>query len=35
MAFRVEITRNAERSLDELYMWVVERAPQQGAAWST
>lgn len=33
MAFRVEITRNAERELDELYVWVVERAPQQGAAW--
>ena len=33
MAYRVEITRNAERDLDELYVWVVERAPQRGAAW--
>lgn len=33
MAFHVEITRNAELELAELYLWVVERAPQQGAAW--
>jgi len=33
MAFRVEITRSAEAELEELYLWVVERAPQQGAAW--
>lgn len=33
MAYRVEITRNAEVELEQLYLWVVERAPQQGAAW--
>ncbi len=33
MAYRVEIARRAERDLEELYLWVVERAPQQGARW--
>jgi plasmid stabilization system protein ParE len=33
MAYRVEITRNAAADLDELYLWVVARAPQQGAKW--
>jgi toxin ParE1/3/4 len=33
MAYRVEIARNAEVDLEQLYLWVVERAPQQGAAW--
>jgi plasmid stabilization system protein ParE len=33
MAFRVEIARRAESDLEELYLWVVERAPQQGAKW--
>ena len=33
MAYRVEIARNAEAELEELYLWVVQRAPQQGAAW--
>lgn len=33
MAYRVEIARNAKAELEELYLWVVERAPQQGAAW--
>lgn len=33
MAYRVEIARRAEADLDELYLWVVERAPQQGARW--
>jgi hypothetical protein len=32
MACRVEIARGGE-DLEELYLWVVERAPQQGAAW--
>ena len=32
MAYRVEIARNVEAELEELYLWVVERAPQQGAA---
>ena len=33
MAYRVEIARNAEAELEELYHWVVARAPQQGAKW--
>ena len=33
MAYRVELTKSAETDLDELYLWVVERAPSQGAAW--
>jgi plasmid stabilization system protein ParE len=33
MAFRVEIARRAESDLEELYLWVVERAPQQRARW--
>jgi toxin ParE1/3/4 len=31
MAYRVEIARSAEAELEELYLWVVARAPQQGA----
>jgi toxin ParE1/3/4 len=33
MAYRVEMTKSAEIQLEELYLWVVERAPSQGAAW--
>jgi plasmid stabilization system protein ParE len=33
MAYRVEIARHAEADLEALYLWVVERAPQQGARW--
>lgn len=33
MAYRVEIARNAEVELEELYLWVVARAPHQGAKW--
>ena len=33
MAYRVDLARNAEAELEELYVWVVERAPQEGAAW--
>jgi toxin ParE1/3/4 len=33
MGYRVEIARRAEAELEELYLWVVERAPQQGARW--
>lgn len=33
MAFRVELARRAERDLEAPYLWVVGRAPQQGAAW--
>ncbi len=31
MAYRVEIARKTE--LEELYLWVTARAPQQGARW--
>jgi plasmid stabilization system protein ParE len=33
MAYRVEIAKNAEGELEELYLWVMARAPQQGAKW--
>jgi len=33
MPYRVEIARNAEADLEELYLWAVARAPQQGAKW--
>jgi len=33
MAYRVEISKNAETELEQLYLWVVGRAPQQGAKW--
>ena len=33
MAYRVELAKTAEAELEELYLWVVERAPSQGAAW--
>ena len=33
MAYRVEIAKNAEAELEELYIWVVARAPHQGAKW--
>src|SRR5712691_6156495 len=33
MAYRVEIAKRAEAQLEELYSWVVQRAPNQGAAW--
>jgi plasmid stabilization system protein ParE len=33
MVYRVEIAKSAEIELQELYLWVVERAPGQGAAW--
>ena len=33
MAYRVDIARSAAADLEEVYLWVVERAPQQGAAW--
>src|SRR4029453_646668 len=33
MAYRVELTKNGEAELEELYLWVVERAPNQGATW--
>jgi plasmid stabilization system protein ParE len=33
MAYRVELARNAEAELEELYLRVVGRAPSQGATW--
>ena len=33
MAYRVELTKSAGVQLEELYLWVVERAPSRGAAW--
>jgi plasmid stabilization system protein ParE len=33
MAYRVEIARSAVADLEELYLWVVARAPHQGARW--
>ena len=33
MPYRVELTRGAEVDLEELYRWVVERTPNQGARW--
>jgi toxin ParE1/3/4 len=33
MAYGVELATNAEEELEELYLWVVERAPSQGARW--
>jgi plasmid stabilization system protein ParE len=33
MAYRVELARRAEADLEELYLWVIDRAPQQGARW--
>jgi toxin ParE1/3/4 len=33
MAYRVDLAKSAETALEDLYLWVVERAPQQGAAW--
>jgi plasmid stabilization system protein ParE len=33
MAYRVELAKTAEAELQELYLWVADRAPGQGAAW--
>jgi plasmid stabilization system protein ParE len=33
MPYRVELARNAEAELEELYVWVLEQAPTQGAVW--
>lgn len=33
MAYRVDVSKNAETELEELFLWVVGRAPQQGAKW--
>lgn len=33
MAYRVELAKSAEAQLEELYLWVMRRAPRQGEAW--
>jgi plasmid stabilization system protein ParE len=33
MAYRVELTKNAEADLEALYLWVLDRAPSQGIDW--
>ena len=33
MQLRVEIAKSAEAELEQLYLWVVERAPRQGPTW--
>jgi plasmid stabilization system protein ParE len=33
MAYRVDVSKNAEAELEELYLWVVSRVPQQGTKW--
>lgn len=33
MAYRVKLTPRAQRDLEELYRWVILRAPHQGAVW--
>lgn len=33
MAYRVELAKAAESDLEELYRWLIERAPSQGATW--
>lgn len=33
MAYRVDLSKSAAAELEDLYLWVVQRAPQQGAAW--
>lgn len=33
MAYRVKLTPRAQRDAEELYRWVILRAPDQGAAW--
>jgi hypothetical protein len=30
MAYRVELAKNAEAELEELYLWIIERASNQG-----
>ena len=33
MAYRVKITPRAQRDIEELYQWVIRRAPHQGILW--
>jgi plasmid stabilization system protein ParE len=33
MRFRVEIANSAQIDLEQLYLWVIERAPHRGRAW--
>jgi|CXWL01.1.fsa_nt_gi plasmid stabilization system protein ParE len=33
MAYRVKLTPRAQKDIEELYRWVIRRAPLQGAVW--
>lgn len=33
MGYRVRLTPRAQRDVEELYRWVILRAPHQGAVW--
>lgn len=33
MAYRVKLTPRAQKDVEELYRWVILRAPHQGAVW--
>ncbi|MDE2143005.1 MAG: type II toxin-antitoxin system RelE/ParE family toxin [Elusimicrobia bacterium] len=33
MAYRVKLTPRAQKDVEELYRWIILRAPLQGAAW--
>ncbi len=33
MSFRVEYSLNAQREIEESYLWIKERAPQAAAKW--
>ncbi len=33
MAYRVKLTPRAQKDVEELYRWIILRAPHQGAVW--
>ncbi|MCG3205238.1 MAG: hypothetical protein KCHDKBKB_01957 [Elusimicrobia bacterium] len=33
MTYRVKLTPRAQKDTEELYRWVIHRAPHQGALW--
>src|SRR2546422_968736 len=33
MAYRVKLTPRAQKDIEELYRWVILRAPHQGGVW--
>ena len=35
MAYRVNLTPRAQKDVENLYRWVILRAPHQGAVWYT